>query len=238
MPATTNVGFIEVRIAKVVGFGPPLAERDFHCVVLDELSGTRQVVIDVGEAEAFWLAATLQDLEFARPMTYHFAAALLGSLGGRVREVRVDRLVEGAYAATVDVEGPRGVQSVDARASDALNLAALTRAPVFVSSQVADDSDRRQDGGSVEARLLRLAPTVPLMRITRESPRPPALPASATRCLGGRGRPGSDLPVRRSAARLEYPRVTASAQNRPADRTRNGHVACGRARRGAGRFLW
>jgi hypothetical protein len=27
MPATTDVGYIEVRIAKVVGFGPPLAER-------------------------------------------------------------------------------------------------------------------------------------------------------------------------------------------------------------------
>jgi bifunctional DNase/RNase len=168
--ATTDVGFIEVRIAKVVGFGPPLAERIFQCVVLDEVSGARQVVIEIGEAEAFWLAATLQDVEFARPMTYHFAAALVGGLGGRVREVRVDRLIEGAYAAAVDVDGPRGVQSVDARASDALNLAAITRAPVFVSSQVADGADRRQAGDSVEARLLSMAPDVPHMKITREKP--------------------------------------------------------------------
>lgn len=170
MSATTDVGFIEVRIAKVVGFGPPLAERIFQCVVLDEVSGARQVVIEIGEAEAFWLAATLQDVEFARPMTYHFAAALVGGLGGRVREVRVDRLIEGAYAAAVDVDGPRGVQSVDARASDALNLAAITRAPVFVSSQVADGADRRQAGDSVEARLLSMAPDVPHMKITREKP--------------------------------------------------------------------
>jgi bifunctional DNase/RNase len=170
MTVTTDVGFIEMRIAKVVGFGPPLAERVFQCVVLEEVSGTRQVVMEIGEAEAFWLAATLQDLEFARPMTYHFAAALLGSLGGRVREVRVDRLIEGLHAATVDVEGALGVQSVDARASDALNLAAITGAPVFVSSQVADGSDRRQEEDSAEARLLRLAPAVPLMRITREKP--------------------------------------------------------------------
>lgn len=170
MPAITDVGFIEVRIAKVVGFGPPLAERIFQCVVLDGMSETRQVVIEIGEAEAFWLAATLQDLEFARPMTYDFAAALLGSLGGRVRGVRVDRLIDGAYAAMVDVEGALGVRSVDARASDALNLAAITGAPVFASSQVADDSDRRQEGDSAEARLLRLAPTVPAMRITREKP--------------------------------------------------------------------
>ena len=169
MPATTDVGFIEMRIAKVVAFGPPLAETGFQCVVLDGVSGSGQVVIEIGEAEAFWLAATLQGLEFARPMTYHFAAGLLGSLGGRVREVRVDRLIEGMYAATVDVEGARGAQSVNARASDALNLAAITGAPVFVSPRVADDSNRRQ-GDSAEARLLRLAPTVPSMRIAREKP--------------------------------------------------------------------
>jgi bifunctional DNase/RNase len=170
MPATTDVGFIEMRIAKVVGFGPPLAERVFECVVLDGVSGSRQVVIEIGEAEAFWLAATLQNLEFPRPMTYQFTAQLLGGLGGRVREVRVDRVIEGMYAATVVVEGALGVRSVDSRASDALNLAAITGAPVFVSSQVAGDSDQRQEGDFAEARLLRLAPAVPSMRITRDKP--------------------------------------------------------------------
>jgi bifunctional DNase/RNase len=170
MPATIDLGFIEMRIAKVVGFGPPLAEQPLQCVVLDEVSGDRHVVFEIGDAEAFWLAASLQGLEFDRPMTYQFAAALLRGLGGRVREVRVDRLSDGAYAAMVEVEGPLGVQSVDARASDALNLAALTSAPVFVSAQVMDDSDRRQEQDSAEARLLRLALTVRPMTITREKP--------------------------------------------------------------------
>jgi hypothetical protein len=30
-------------------------------------------------------------------MTYQFTVALMRSLGGRVREVRLDRIVEGAY---------------------------------------------------------------------------------------------------------------------------------------------
>ena len=118
MPATTDVGFIEMRIAKVVGFGPPLAEEPFHCVVLDEVSGERHLVIMIGEREAFSLAARRQGLEFGRPMTYDFAAALVQGLGGHVRQVRVDRLVEGIYAATVEVEGP-------------LARSLLTRAPAM-----------------------------------------------------------------------------------------------------------
>jgi hypothetical protein len=52
--------------------------------------------------------------------------------------VRVDRLVEGTYIATVEVEGPLGARSVDARPSDALNLAAITDARVCVASELVD----------------------------------------------------------------------------------------------------
>ncbi len=165
---TTDAGFVEMRIAKVVGFGPPLAEGFFQCVVLDEVSGDRHLVISIGDTEAFSLAAHLQGLEFGRPMTYRFAAALIQRLGGHVRRARIDRLVDGAYAATVEVDGPLGTQPVDARSSDALNLAAITGAPVFVSLEAIEDCRRRQADDSPEARLLRLAPTTPQMTISRE----------------------------------------------------------------------
>ena len=171
MAATTDVGFIEMRIAKVVGFGPPLAEELFHYVVLDEISADRHLVISIGEREAFSLAARLQGVEFGRPMTYDFAAALVRGLGGHVRQVQVDRLVEGMYFATVEVEGPLGTQSVDARPSDALNLAAITDARVFVGPELVEDFERLQDDDSAEARLLRLALTVPNMRITKATER-------------------------------------------------------------------
>ena len=165
---TTDVGFIEMRIAKVVGFGPPLAEEDFQCVVLDEVSGDRHLVIEIGMSEAFWLAAHLQNMPFGRPMTYQFTAALVQALGGQVRQVRIDRLIEGAYGATVEVEGPTGIQYVDARSSDALNLGALTNAPVFVSPEVVEDGHRRQGDDSATATLLRVALTAPAMRISRD----------------------------------------------------------------------
>jgi bifunctional DNase/RNase len=164
MPTTTDIGFIEMRIAKVVGFGPPLAEERLQFVVLDEVSGDRHLVIEIGEAAAFWLGARLQDRRFGRPMTYQFAAALVQSLGGQVRQVRIDRLIEGAYGATVEVEGPLGVQLVDARPSDALNLGVITSAPVFVSPQVVEDGERRREDDSAVAGLLRHALTVPAMR--------------------------------------------------------------------------
>jgi bifunctional DNase/RNase len=173
MPAGVDIGFAEMRITKVVGLaqsGVGLAQPgdgSFRCVVLDEVSGDRHLVIQIGLAEAFSLAASLNGTEWGRPMTYQFMVALLRGVGGRVRQVRLDRLVAGAYAATVEVEGPHGVELVDARASDALNLAVLVNAPVFAAPEVLRDHARRQEGDSVEAALMRRALTARSMTIER-----------------------------------------------------------------------
>lgn len=126
-------------------------------MVLDELDGDRHLVIEVGEAEAFGLAASLQGLQWGRPMTYRFTAALVHGLDGRVAEVTLDRIVKGAYAATVKVDGPQRTALVDARASDAVNLAVLTDAQVFAAPDVLADCIGQQAGDSAEATLMRRA---------------------------------------------------------------------------------
>ena len=165
MIAATEIGFVRMRVSKVVG----LNDGDHFCefVVLNELDGGRHLVIQIGRAEAFALAASLGDVEWGRPMTYQFMAELVRSLGGRIREIRLDALVSGAYAATVEAEGPHGVELVDARSSDALNLAVLVGAPIVVALEMVEDSDQRQEGESAEAVLMRRALTTPPMTVTK-----------------------------------------------------------------------
>jgi uncharacterized protein len=165
MVAATDIGFVRMQLSKVVG----VRDEDQVCefVVLNELDGDRHLLIQIGSAEAFALAASLGDMQWGRPMTYQFMAELVRSLGGRIREVRLDGMAAGAYAATVEAEGPHGVELVDARSSDALNLAVLTGAPVLVALEVLEDSDRRQEGDSAEAVLMRRALTACPMTISR-----------------------------------------------------------------------
>ena len=165
MTPATAVGYIEMRIAKVVG----LAADDelFDYVVLDEVVGDRHLAIEIGQPEAFSLAARLGGITWPRPMTYQFVAALLQALGGRVRQVRIDRVVEEAYVATVEVDGPPGVQAVDARPSDALNLAVLVQAPIFVAPEVLHEAEARRAGASPGAARLRRALAAPPMTIEK-----------------------------------------------------------------------
>jgi bifunctional DNase/RNase len=164
MTTATAVGYVEMRIAKVVGLGAA-EDRPFYYVVLEELSGDRHLAMAIAQPEAFSLAARLGGIAWRRPMTYQFVAGLVQALGGRVRQVRLDRVVEDTYIATVEVDGPPGLQSVDARPSDALNLAALVQAPIFAAPGVLQEAEARREGDSPEAARLRRALAAPLMTI-------------------------------------------------------------------------
>jgi uncharacterized protein len=147
MTTPTAVGHVGMQIAKVVGLSAA-DDQWFPYVVLEEVAGDQHLAIAIGQPEAFSLAARLGGIAWPRPMTYQFAAGLVQALGGRVRQVRVDR-----------------VESVDARPSDALNLVALMQAPIFVAPEVLQEAEARRQGTSAEAARLRRALEAPPMTV-------------------------------------------------------------------------
>jgi len=61
---------------------------------------------------------------------------LLAAAGARLAEVRVSRLADEVFYAIAVVEGPAGRAEVDARPSDAINLAMLAGVPIRVDEEV------------------------------------------------------------------------------------------------------
>jgi len=133
---SSNGDFIDVRIADVRASSPDTTPR-LGLVLLKTPESDRHLPIFVGLQEAAALALSLENVNMPRPMTYQFAASLLEACNGRVTEVRIDKLVEITYFATVVVQTPSGQHETDARPSDALNLAVLTEARDHGTSLVA-----------------------------------------------------------------------------------------------------
>jgi bifunctional DNase/RNase len=136
---------VPVTIAGIVTApdgGPGRRERFFIMLESAAEGDSRRLFIGVGDAEASALAFGLQGQEFPRPMTYQFMAALVAAAGSAVRSVRVTRVADDIFYAQVTL---RGGAVVDARPSDAINLAATTGAPVLVASELLDlPTDPRQ----------------------------------------------------------------------------------------------
>jgi bifunctional DNase/RNase len=99
----------------------------------------RELKIWVGEPEAESIAVALEAVALPRPTSYDLTAALLKAGGTAVREVRVSRLAERTfYAEVVLTDGTE----VDARPSDAINLALVTGAPILISDEVLAEGAR------------------------------------------------------------------------------------------------
>lgn len=109
-----------------------------YFVMLQERDGERRLPIWIGAFEAIAMALTLEHVPNTRPLTYTFAAELFRAVNGQVREVRIDRLEENVFYASVVVDSSAGERLVDARPSDALNLALVMGAPIRTSSVILD----------------------------------------------------------------------------------------------------
>jgi hypothetical protein len=129
-------GMVEVRVLDVRRRRAEEGLASRHFVVLNEVNGERSIPIWIGEAEATALALHLERVPLPRPLTYTFAAQVLTAAGGHLSEVRIDRLDGDVFYATAVVTGPEGDREVDARPSDALNLALLVEAPIRVAEEI------------------------------------------------------------------------------------------------------
>jgi RNA polymerase sigma factor (sigma-70 family) len=180
-PAMTET-LIPMRVADVHHLPGAEGEMDPHVVVLTEIDGDRRLPIWTGPAEAMALALALTDTEQPRPLTHRFAAGVLAACGGRVERCRITRLEEGTFYAEVLLDGPAGRHALDARPSDALNLALEVGAPIVVEPTVLDDASRQEGADSLpdlpEGGAIALATR--WLTLAR-SPRSPAPPGSAAR---------------------------------------------------------
>jgi len=111
-------------------------EEPLQVVVLEERDGVRVLPIWMGRSDAFALLRHQRGMAEHRPIPATVMAGLLDAAGARVDHVAITSFRENVYSAAIylQVEG-RSVE-VDARPSDALNLAARADVPVLVAEEV------------------------------------------------------------------------------------------------------
>jgi uncharacterized protein len=148
MPPKEEQEMIEMEIRDVVtrlgenggaaGPGPHGAQP---VVLLAEKAGERVLPIWIGPPEAGALVLQLAGEETPRPMSADLMARLVEALGGRVERVVVSSLREETFFASIAVEGVKGRRKeVDARPSDALNLARRLGAPIYAEEAVLEQA--------------------------------------------------------------------------------------------------
>jgi RNA polymerase sigma factor (sigma-70 family) len=153
--AAKEVSMIEVTVHDVMLRAPKGEEVEWlagprtrgklgfmRVVLLKEETGDRIVPIWVGPFDGDTLAMSLAGLSTTRPFPFDLMANLLKVSSTKVEKVAVTSLRDDIYYATIWAKTRNRVREVDARPSDAINLALRVKAPIFVTPELMEQANR------------------------------------------------------------------------------------------------
>jgi RNA polymerase sigma factor (sigma-70 family) len=127
---------VEDVLVRVSDDDPPSVVSEQRVVLLREADGDRRMPIWIGAAEGNALALRLTGATTPRPLTTDLMVDLLRVTGARVDRVAVTGMRDDTFYAVIGVAVNGSVEDLDARPSDALNLAVRVSAPIFVDDGV------------------------------------------------------------------------------------------------------
>jgi bifunctional DNase/RNase len=119
-------------------------------VVLREEDGDRHVPIWVGPYEAEALTLSLRGSTVSRPLTHDLLKNMIEALGATVSHIVINDLRDATFFANVILDLDGEVIEVDARPSDAINLAVRTSAAIFVAEHVLEEAGVVPESGMDE----------------------------------------------------------------------------------------
>lgn len=107
-------------------------------VILRELDAERYLPIWIGVYEAEAITISLQEVEVIRPLTHDLLKNVFGALNARIIRVEVASLRDDTFFGNIVAEVDDKTIEIDARPSDALNLAVRAHVPILVARSVLD----------------------------------------------------------------------------------------------------
>jgi RNA polymerase sigma factor (sigma-70 family) len=127
-----RITMLEVKVVDVLR----LSKEEGCIVLLKDQPGKHLLLIWIGTFEGFSIAASLENLQTPRPLTYRWIDSILDVLGAELEEVRIEGLKEDTFLGTMVIRKGDSLVELDARPSDLIALAAQKGAPVYVGEEI------------------------------------------------------------------------------------------------------
>lgn len=118
-------------------------------VLLKGDNDERVLPIFIGTVEARAIALYNNSVKIPRPLTHDLMKNILENLECKVKRIEVCDLREGTFIGRLILEKDGSEIEIDSRPSDAIAIALLFSAPMFVDEKVMDDAGRIMDAAEI-----------------------------------------------------------------------------------------
>ena len=146
---------------ELVGFAELKKISSFYTMCLHEKGGTRKLLVPIGDVEYAFLQRLDLKNRRVRPFMPDVVNNLLTKLNYKIDMVIIKSVSHGIFSSDIVVSPNDGGDSItlDCRLTDAVSMAIVTEAPIFVKKEVLDAEYASKARGDREMLSLNSLPT-------------------------------------------------------------------------------
>ena len=125
---------------KIVGISYSQIRSGAYALILAEENGQYHIPIVIGASEAQSIAIKMEKINMPRPLTHDLITNISQAFGIKLTEIFIYKFEDGIFYSELTFnDGDRQIV-IDARTSDAVALAIRTKAPIFTTREIIDET--------------------------------------------------------------------------------------------------
>lgn len=123
---------------EILALSHSITHSNNYAIILGEVKGNMRLPIIIGGFEAQAIAVALEGMVPNRPLTHDLFKNTLDLFDIKVKEVVINKLMEGVFYSILVCEKDNQIYHIDARTSDALAIAVRFDAPIYTYRSIMD----------------------------------------------------------------------------------------------------
>ncbi|MEN8225710.1 MAG: bifunctional nuclease domain-containing protein [Bacteroidota bacterium] len=125
---------------EIIGMSYSQSQSGAYALILGEQGGVRRLPIIIGGFEAQAIAVELEKMKPTRPLTHDLFKNFAEHYNIFIKEVVIDKFMEGVFFAKLICMQGEDVNEIDARTSDAVALAIRFRCPIYTYENILSEA--------------------------------------------------------------------------------------------------
>ncbi|MFC1734310.1 bifunctional nuclease domain-containing protein, partial [candidate division KSB1 bacterium] len=120
----------------IIGISYSQSQSGAYALILGESKGSRRLPIIIGGFEAQAIAIELEKMKPSRPLTHDLFKSFALSFNITVKEVIIDKFIEGVFYAKLICSDGQAEREIDSRTSDAVAIAIRFSCPIYTNEGI------------------------------------------------------------------------------------------------------
>lgn len=125
---------------KVLGISYSQIQTGAYALILAQVDGPYRIPIVIGSSEAQSIAIRLEGIIPPRPMTHDLFVSFAHAFGVKMQEVFIYKFEDGVFSSEITFTDGERTIVLDSRTSDAIAIALRTKAPIYTTQQILDET--------------------------------------------------------------------------------------------------